>query len=157
MAAEIAMNMKDTTIWLVTMIACSFLVTPLTAQDKKLTPDPAKRQVFFGEQHLHTTISLDAYIMGNHKNTPTDAFNYNKGKVVEKYLTGEKLQRNRASIRPKASTQPSRSAPILHQSGMHRRHLKRRKNELAIGIIKVQKPRREAANEVENFNQGHKQ
>ena len=31
--------------------------------------------------------------MGNHKNTPTDAFNYNKGKEVGKYLTGEKLQR----------------------------------------------------------------
>ncbi len=63
------------------------------AKDKKPAVDPWKRQVFFGEQHLHTTISLDAYIMGNHKNTPTDAFNYNKGKPVEKYLTGETLQR----------------------------------------------------------------
>jgi len=85
--------MKVKTIWLVAVLASGLLVTPMAAQDKKTAPDPAKRQVFFGEQHLHTTISLDAYIMGNHKNTPTDAFNYNKGKPVKKYLTGETLQR----------------------------------------------------------------
>jgi hypothetical protein len=49
--------------------------------------------VYFGEQHLHTTASADAYIQGNHKNTIDDAFNYNKGKKVKKYLTGETLQR----------------------------------------------------------------
>jgi hypothetical protein len=31
--------------------------------------------------------------MGNRKNTPVDAFNYNKGKPVKKYLTGETLKR----------------------------------------------------------------
>ena len=77
-------TMKNRNIRLAVLIAC-VLVTPLTAQDKKPAADPAKRQVYFGEQHLHTTISLDAYIMGNHKNTPTDAFNYNKGKPVKKY------------------------------------------------------------------------
>jgi len=51
------------------------------------------KNVYFGEQHLHTTISLDAFIMGNRKNTPVDGFNYNKGKPVKKYLTGETLKR----------------------------------------------------------------
>ena len=51
------------------------------------------KNVYFGEQHLHTTASADAYIQGNHKNTIDDAFNYNKGKPVKKYLTGETLQR----------------------------------------------------------------
>ena len=49
--------------------------------------------VYFGEQHLHTTTSVDAYIQGNHKNTIEDAFNYNKGKPVKKWITGETLQR----------------------------------------------------------------
>jgi hypothetical protein len=49
--------------------------------------------VYFGEQHLHTSASADAYIQGNHKNDINDAFNYNKGKPVKKYLTGETLQR----------------------------------------------------------------
>jgi len=36
---------------------------------------------------------VDAYIQGNHKNTIEDAFNYNKGKPVKKWLTGETMQR----------------------------------------------------------------
>jgi hypothetical protein len=61
----------------------------LKAQDS-----PAhQRKVFFGEEHLHTTTSVDAYIQGNHKNTIEDAFNYNKGLPVKKYITGETLQR----------------------------------------------------------------
>ena len=56
--------MKDKTIALVAMIFGVILVTPLAAQDKtpanKPAPDPAKRQVFFGEQHLHTQDSPDA-------------------------------------------------------------------------------------------------
>ena len=55
-------------------------------------PNPLNN-VYFGEQHLHTTASADAYIQGNHKNDIDMAFRYNKGEVVEKFLTGEKLQR----------------------------------------------------------------
>jgi hypothetical protein len=53
----------------------------------------ALKNVYFGEQHLHTKSSVDAFIMGNRKNTIEDAFNYNKGKPVKKWLTGETLQR----------------------------------------------------------------
>ena len=56
------------------------------------TPNPLNN-VYFGEEHLHTTTSVDAYIQGNHKNTVEDAFNYDKGKPVKKWITGETLQR----------------------------------------------------------------
>jgi hypothetical protein len=55
-------------------------------------PNPLKN-VYFGEQHLHSTTSVDAYIQGNTKNTIEDAFNYDKGKPVKKWITGETLQR----------------------------------------------------------------
>ena len=55
-------------------------------------PNPLKN-VYFCEQHLHTNASADAYIQGSHKNDINDAFDYNKGKPVKKYLTGETLQR----------------------------------------------------------------
>jgi hypothetical protein len=55
-------------------------------------PNPLKN-VYFGEQHLHTKSSVDAFIMGNRGNTIEDAFNYNKGKPVKKLITGETLQR----------------------------------------------------------------
>jgi hypothetical protein len=55
--------------------------------------DPSQREVFFGEQHLHTNASVDAFIMGNRKNTIEDAYNYNKGEPVKKWITGETLQR----------------------------------------------------------------
>jgi hypothetical protein len=55
-------------------------------------PNPLNN-VYFGEQHLHTKSSVDAFIMGNRKNTIEDAFNYNKGKPVKKWLTGQTLQR----------------------------------------------------------------
>ncbi len=56
------------------------------------TPNPLMN-VYFGEQHLHTTTSVDAYIQGNVRNTIEDAFNYNKGNPVKKWITGETLQR----------------------------------------------------------------
>jgi len=62
---------------------------PGRAADK---PNPLNN-VYFGEEHLHTTTSVDAYIQGNHKNTIEDAFNYDKGKPVKKWITGETLQR----------------------------------------------------------------
>jgi hypothetical protein len=58
-------------------------------------PNPLNN-VYFGEQHLHTSTSVDAYMQGNHKNTIEDAFNYNKGKPVKKWITGETLQRRTA-------------------------------------------------------------
>jgi hypothetical protein len=68
---------------------CIITIAPAQARPE---PNPLNN-VYFGEQHLHTTASADAYIQGNHKNDINDAFNYNKGKPVKKYLTGETVQR----------------------------------------------------------------
>ena len=69
-------------------------VLPLTNEPDRAAgkPNPLNN-VYFGEQHLHTKSSVDAFIMGNRKNTIEDAFNYNKGKPVKKWITGETLQR----------------------------------------------------------------
>jgi len=58
------------------------------AQDK----DPAKRKVYFGEQHLHTQNSPDAYAMGT-RNTVDDANNFAKGKAIKKNTTGQMVQK----------------------------------------------------------------
>ena len=65
------------------------------ALDKKPVPDPANRKVFFGEQHLHTTNSPDAFAMGA-RNTPDDAYNVAKGLAVKKNTTGEMVQKKTA-------------------------------------------------------------
>jgi hypothetical protein len=48
--------------------------------------------VYFGEQHLHTQDSADAFAMGT-RNTQDDAYNYCKGKPVKKSTTGEMVQK----------------------------------------------------------------
>lgn len=48
-------------------------------------PNP-DRDVFYGETHLHTSWSFDAYIFGDTKSTPEDAYNYAKGKPLKHAL-----------------------------------------------------------------------
>ncbi|MEE4273650.1 MAG: DUF3604 domain-containing protein [Thermoanaerobaculales bacterium] len=54
-------------------------------------PNPL-RDAFFGETHMHTAYSLDAYI-GGARLLPSDAYRYAKGEAVE--VGGERLQRRR--------------------------------------------------------------
>ena len=54
-------------------------------------PNPLKN-VYFGEQHLHSQDSPDAYAMGT-RNTPDDAFNFCKGLAVKKNTTGKMVQK----------------------------------------------------------------
>jgi hypothetical protein len=54
-------------------------------------PNPLKN-VYFGEQHLHSQDSPDAYAMGT-RNTPDDAFNFCKGLAVKKNTSGEMVQK----------------------------------------------------------------
>lgn len=51
--------------------------TAATAQE------PADRQAFFGETHVHTSWSFDAYIFGNHITGPADAYKYAKGEPIK--------------------------------------------------------------------------
>ena len=60
-----------------------FLSSLAMAQEK----NPWDRQVYFGEQHLHTMESADAFSMGA-RNTQDDAYNYLKGKPVTKKGVG---------------------------------------------------------------------
>ncbi len=50
---------------------------PASAQDN---PD---RQAFFGETHVHTSWSFDAYIFGNTLTGPADAYAYAKGQTIK--------------------------------------------------------------------------
>ena len=66
-------------------------VAPAAGQDA--TPDPAQRQIYFGEQHLHTMNSPDAFAFGT-RNTPDEAYRFCKGEAIEKVITGEMVQKS---------------------------------------------------------------
>lgn len=42
-----------------------------------------ERNAYFGESHVHTSWSFDAFIFGNTKTTPEDAYEYAKGEPIE--------------------------------------------------------------------------
>jgi Protein of unknown function (DUF3604) len=42
-----------------------------------------QREVFFGETHVHTSWSFDAYIFGNHVTGPADAYKYALGEPID--------------------------------------------------------------------------
>ena len=48
--------------------------------------------VYFGEQHLHTANSPDAFAMGV-RNTPDDAFRFCKGEAIKKIVSGTTVQK----------------------------------------------------------------
>jgi len=41
------------------------------------------REAYFGETHVHTSWSFDAYIFGNHITGPADAYKYAKGETIK--------------------------------------------------------------------------
>src|SRR5262245_18500446 len=46
-----------------------------------LQPNP-ERNAYFGETHLHTSWSVDAWVMGNRLTGPGDAFYYAQGETI---------------------------------------------------------------------------
>jgi hypothetical protein len=56
-------------------------------------PAPADRRAYFGELHLHTGYSFDAYVMMGARTTPEDAYRFAKGEPVS-YL-GHTVRRPR--------------------------------------------------------------
>ena len=50
------------------------------------------KNVYFGEQHLHTANSPDAFAMGT-RNTPDDAYRFAKGEAVKKLVDGTTVQK----------------------------------------------------------------
>lgn len=69
--------------------AMVLMLTMAYAQDK----NPWERNVYFGEQHIHTVNSPDAFAFGT-RNTPDDAYRYAKGEPVKNILTGETWQKS---------------------------------------------------------------
>lgn len=49
-----------------------------TISEKALIPTNRLKEVYFGETHLHTKFSLDAFIGGN-RLTPDESFKFAKG------------------------------------------------------------------------------
>ncbi len=60
------------------LVAASLGVGLTQAADKN--PD---RNAYFGETHVHTSWSLDAFAIGNMVNTPADAYKYFKGEPIK--------------------------------------------------------------------------
>jgi hypothetical protein len=69
----------------------AFAADPAGEPGRAGKPNPLKN-VYFGEQHLHTQNSPDAYAMGT-RNTPDDAYNFAKGKKIKKNTSGEMVQK----------------------------------------------------------------
>ena len=79
---------------IVAAISCSGIVWADSAGEPGRSsgkPNPLNN-VYFGEQHLHTQNSPDAYAMGT-RNTTDDAYNFCKGKAVKKNTSGEVVQK----------------------------------------------------------------
>ena len=62
------------------------------AQDKKPPKPPEERQLYFGEQHLHTSASPDAFAFGT-RNDANDAYRYAKGEPIKNAQTGQMIQK----------------------------------------------------------------
>ena len=52
-------------------------------QTAALAQEPADRKAFFGEQHIHTSWSVDAWLFGNHLTGPDDALKYAQGATIK--------------------------------------------------------------------------
>ena len=65
---------------------------PGTSHSKSVSsPRPAsERQVYFGDTHVHSDLSLDAYLMGN-RGTPDDAYRFAKGEMI-RHASGREMQ-----------------------------------------------------------------
>jgi Protein of unknown function (DUF3604) len=64
------------------VVAALVLPADVAAQDAAKS-DPASRKAFFGEQHIHTSWSVDAWLFGNHLTGPDDALNYASGGTIK--------------------------------------------------------------------------
>jgi hypothetical protein len=53
-------------------------------------PSNPLRDVYFGDTHIHTILSFDAYLMGT-RNTPDDAYDFAKGAAIE-HASGFRMQ-----------------------------------------------------------------
>ena len=80
------------------LLGSVLVVSRVLAQDSVGQPDRASgkknplKNVYFGEQHLHTVNSPDAFAFGT-RNGPDDAYKFCKGEAIKKSTTGEMIQK----------------------------------------------------------------
>ncbi len=56
--------------------------TAQTSNTEQLKPDP-DRNAYFGEEHIHTSWSVDAWVIGNRITGPDDALKYAQGQTIK--------------------------------------------------------------------------
>ncbi len=64
------------------LLAALSIALPFALSGASFAGQPEDRKVLFGETHLHTVLSFDAYIFGN-RNTPEDAYRFAKGETIK--------------------------------------------------------------------------
>jgi hypothetical protein len=62
------------------------------SRQARSAPNPWDRQVYFGEQHMHTRNSFDAFTIGVNM-TWDDAYHYAKGKEIKLSTTGQRMKK----------------------------------------------------------------
>jgi len=62
------------------MLLTLALAAPCEAASEAGNPE---RNAYFGETHLHTSWSVDAWVFGNRITGPADAYNYAKGRTIK--------------------------------------------------------------------------
>ena len=72
-------------------VMLSFVLAALLAAGPALAEKNPLRDVYFGETHVHTGWSFDAYIFGNRLTGPADAYKYAMGKPI-KHPVGYTIQ-----------------------------------------------------------------
>ena len=64
--------------FLILTVVVSLISVFAVAQEKN-----PERNAYFGETHIHTSWSFDAFIFGNHLTGPADAYKYFKGETIK--------------------------------------------------------------------------
>ena len=63
-----------------TILAAGVLGVAVAPASAQRNPE---RDAYFGETHIHTSWSVDAWVMGNRITGPADAYKYAKGETIK--------------------------------------------------------------------------
>ena len=62
----------------VSVLITALTISPAVAQERN-----PERNAYFGETHIHTSWSVDAWLMGNRLTGPDDAYKYAQGQTIK--------------------------------------------------------------------------
>jgi hypothetical protein len=75
-------HLISTAVRIVVSAFTMFFVLPAFGQAPSVKTNPL-REAYYGDLHLHTSYSFDAYLMGTISVTPGDAYRFAKGEVIQ--------------------------------------------------------------------------